>query len=49
MALIMSTPADFTDRVGEHLGWSDWHTISQAEVDHFAEATGNRTPIHTDP
>lgn len=23
--------------------------VTQQEVDHFAEATGNRAPIHTDP
>ncbi len=47
--IVVSTPADLTGRVGEHLGWSDWHTVTQAEIDHFAEATGNRAPIHTDP
>jgi acyl dehydratase len=49
MRITMQEPADFTSRIGEHLGWSDWHTVTQAEVDHFAEATGNRAPIHTDP
>lgn len=47
--IVIEQPADLTGRVGQHLGWSDWHTISQAEIDHFAEATGNRAPIHTDP
>jgi len=49
MRITMQEPTDFTTRVGEHLGWSEWHTVTQAEVDHFAEATGNRAPIHTDP
>ncbi len=49
MRITMQEAADFTSRVGEHLGWSDWHVVTQAEVDHFAEATGNRAPIHTDP
>jgi acyl dehydratase len=34
--------------VGEHLGHSDWHTITQEEVNLFAEATGDHQWIHTD-
>jgi len=49
MRMTISQPSDFTSRVGEHLGWSGWHTVTQAEVDHFADGTGNRAPIHTDP
>jgi acyl dehydratase len=47
-AIIVAQPADLLGRVGEHLGWSEWHTVTQAEIDHFAEATGNRAPIHVD-
>lgn len=47
--IVIERPEDLTGRVGQHLGWSEWHTISQTEIDHFAEATGNRAPIHTDP
>jgi acyl dehydratase len=42
MRIVVSKPADLTSRVGEHLGWSDWHIVTQAEIDHFADATGNR-------
>lgn len=35
--------------VGEHLGHSDWHTVTQEQVDRFAEATGDRQWIHIDP
>lgn len=49
MPIVVSEIADLTSRVGEHLGWSRWHTVTQDEVDHFAEATGNRGQIHTDP
>jgi acyl dehydratase len=49
MAIVVSRVADVTSRVGEHLGWSDWHVVTQADVDHFAAATGNTAPIHTDP
>lgn len=34
---------------GEHLGWSDWMTITQERVDQFAEATGDHQWIHVDP
>lgn len=47
--IVVAQPADILSRVGEHLGWSEWHTVTQAHIDHFAEATGNLAPIHTDP
>ena len=34
---------------GEHLGWSDWLTITQERVNQFAEATGDHQWIHVDP
>jgi acyl dehydratase len=47
--IVVTRPGDVLSRVGEHLGWSEWHTVSQTKIDHFAEATGNRSPIHVDP
>ena len=35
--------------VGTHLGYSDYHTISQEEVNLFADATGDHQWIHVDP
>ena len=35
--------------VGQHLGWSDWVTITQEQVNLFAEATGDHQWIHVDP
>ena len=35
--------------VGEHLGYSDWLTVTQDRVDLFAEATGDHQWIHVDP
>ncbi len=32
--------------VGTHLGHSAWHTISQEQVDRFADATGDHQWIH---
>ena len=34
---------------GEHLGYSDWHEITQEQIDLFADATGDHQWIHTDP
>ena len=35
--------------VGQHLGSSDWHEITQERVNLFAEATGDHQWIHVDP
>ena len=35
--------------VGTHLGYSDWHTISQDQINLFADATGDHQWIHVDP
>jgi acyl dehydratase len=34
---------------GEHLGYSDWHTVTQEQVNQFADATGDHQWIHVDP
>jgi acyl dehydratase len=40
---------DLEAAVGTHLGYSDWHTITQAQVDAFVGATGDHQWIHVDP
>lgn len=35
--------------VGTHLGHSEWVTVTQEQVDTFAEATGDHQWIHVDP
>jgi acyl dehydratase len=35
--------------VGQELGVSDWHEVTQDEVDAFADATGDHQWIHVDP
>ena len=35
--------------MGTHLGHSEWHTIDQAQIDAFADATGDHQWIHVDP
>jgi len=34
---------------GEELGVSDWHRITQADIDAFAELSGDHQWIHVDP
>ncbi|KRV50325.1 dehydratase [Wenjunlia vitaminophila] len=40
---------EFARAKGEHLGHSDWHTVTQEQIDRFAEATGDHQWIHVDP
>lgn len=40
---------DIKARVGQELGVSDWETVTQAQVDAFADATGDHQWIHVDP
>ena len=36
-------------KVGEELGVSDWHEVTQDAVDAFADVTGDHQWIHVDP
>jgi len=49
MPTTVSSIDDMTPLAGQHLGWSDWHVIDQAQVDLFADATGDHQWIHVDP
>src|SRR5438552_12775826 len=40
---------DLKTRVGQELGVSDWHEVTQAEIDAFADATDDHQFIHVDP
>jgi acyl dehydratase len=40
---------DLPGAVGEHLGYSDWVTVTQEQVNQFADATGDHQWIHVDP
>jgi acyl dehydratase len=40
--------AEFEAHVGEHLGYSGWHRVTQKEIDLFADATGDHQWIHVD-
>jgi len=39
---------EFEQAVGTHLGYSDWHTVTQQQIDLFADATGDHQWIHVD-
>jgi acyl dehydratase len=36
------------DKVGDHLGYSEWHEVTQEQVNKFADATGDHQWIHVD-
>lgn len=46
---IFNSPVDLQAEVGRHLGYSEWHVITQAQINTFARSTGDFQWIHTDP
>jgi acyl dehydratase len=48
MIIIKNYP-EFEAYLGKDLGVSSWHTITQQQIDQFAEATIDHQWIHTDP
>jgi acyl dehydratase len=44
----MATIEDVKGQVGQELGVGDWHTVSQDQINTFAEATGDHQWIHVD-
>src|SRR5688572_17606670 len=40
--------AELPASVGKHVGYSDWHVIDQAQINSFADATGDHQWIHVD-
>ncbi|HUC35761.1 MAG TPA: MaoC family dehydratase [Acidimicrobiales bacterium] len=40
---------EFKKFAGQHLGHSSWHLVDQAQVNLFADATGDHQWIHVDP
>ena len=49
MSPVALTVAELESRVGQELAVSPWLTVSQEQIDRFAEATGDRQWIHVDP
>ena len=46
--LTITGTQDLQEQVGQELGVSEWQSISQADIDRFAEATGDFQFIHVD-
>jgi acyl dehydratase len=46
---LMIDMAGLRDRVGSHLGYTEWRTITQEQVNQFADATDDHQYIHVDP
>ena len=40
--------AGLKERVGDNLGYSEWHEVTQEQVNLFADATGDHQWIHVD-
>ena len=40
---------ELKDAEGQELGTSDWHEVTQADIDTFADVTGDHQWIHVDP
>ena len=47
--VIINGLADFEQRVGEELGVSEYHQITQEQINKFADATLDHQWIHIDP
>ncbi len=46
--LIINSYAEFEEYVGEELGTSDYHQVTQEQINQFADATLDHQWIHTD-
>ena len=46
--IIITTHAEFESYLGKELGTSGWHTITQEQINKFADATIDHQWIHTD-
>jgi acyl dehydratase len=46
--VIINNYAEFEELLGKEIGTSGWHTITQQQINQFAEATIDHQWIHTD-
>ena len=49
MTRVFDSLDDFIAAAGEELGTSDWVTVTQEQINTFADATGDHQWIHVDP
>jgi acyl dehydratase len=47
--VVITNFTEFEALLGKEIGISPWHTITQQQINHFAEATIDHQWIHTDP
>jgi acyl dehydratase len=47
--ITITSVEDLKPLIGQHLGYSNGHLVTQERVDTFAEATGDHQWIHVDP
>jgi acyl dehydratase len=47
--IIISNHTEFESYLGKELGISGWHTVTQEQINQFADATIDHQWIHTDP
>jgi acyl dehydratase len=47
--LTVQGPEGLKGLVGQHIGWSEPIEVTQAQIDTFADATGDHQWIHVDP
>jgi len=46
---VITSVDELRQYIGKELRVSDWHTVTQDEIDKFADATGDHQWIHVDP
>lgn len=49
MTRVFGSADEVRTALGEEIGPTEWFTVDQARINAFAEATGDRQWIHTDP
>ena len=47
--VIIKSHSEFESYLGKEIGVSNWHTITQEQINNFADATLDHQWIHTDP
>ncbi|WP_256012048.1 MaoC family dehydratase [Desertivirga xinjiangensis] len=47
--IVITSYKEFESYLGKEIGVSDWHSISQDQINKFADATLDHQWIHTDP
>ncbi len=46
--LTLESVEDLKNHVGQEIGVSDWHTVTQQQIQQFADVTGDHQWIHVD-